>query len=167
MKELTQDRLKEALHYDSENGSWTWLIQTSRSQTKPGDKAGRINKTWGRLEIMIDQKRYSASRLAWFYMTGEWPSAEVDHSDNNKLNNRWSNLRLASRSQNERNKSLTSRNKSGFKGVSWDPLRGKWKAQIGLPTGNKFLGRFDCPKKAHAAYCAAVEALSCDFARVS
>ena len=96
-------------------------------------------------------------------MTGSWPDYEVDHIDSDMLNDRWSNLRLATRGQNEANKPLTKRNRSGFKGVSWDKERNKWKAQI----KSRLIGRFDTPEEAHAAYVVELKKMHGDFARLS
>lgn len=163
---LKYARLLEALNYSPESGIWTWRIATARHQNEIGSLAGRINKTHGRLEIGLDGKRYSASRLAWLYMTGEWPEVEVDHWDTNCLNNKWDNLRLATRGQNESNKGITKRNTSGFKGVSWSREKNKWLAQIACGGKHKFIGYFDDPKEAHAAYSRELIAFYGEFARV-
>jgi hypothetical protein len=57
---------------------------------------------------------------------------EVDHINGNGLDNRRSNLRLATKSQNMQNMRLSRINTSGFKGVCWDKDRGKWRAHITL-----------------------------------
>lgn len=163
---LTVKRLKELLKYDPHTGVFIWLIQTNRSQTKPGDRAGRVNATTGRCEIGVDGKRYISARLAWFYMTGRWPVGEVDHADTNPLNDRWKNLRLATRGQNEANKGLSRRNTSGMKGVSWDRNRQKWKAQIAANGKNRLIGRFETPDAAQAAYARELISLHGKFARV-
>lgn len=91
---------------------------------------------------------------------------QVDHIDLNPLNNRRSNLRLASQQQNSANQRKPKSNTSGFKGVSWDKENRKWKAQITHGGANHSLGRFDTPEEAHAAYCKAAEELHGEFARV-
>jgi len=164
--ELTPDRLKAFLRYDAFTGNWTWLVQP-RKGINIGDVAGRLNATHGRWEVGIDGRRYSASRLAWFYMTGAWPEREVDHKDANSLNNKWKNLRIATRGQNEANKGLTRRNTSGFKGVSWDRSRQLWKAQIGCGGRPRLIGRFKSPEEAHAAYAVELQRFYGQFARLA
>ena len=68
---ITAERLRAILHYDPETGIWTWLIAASNN-VKVGDVAGSKEKQ-GYWVIVIDYRRYKAHRLAWLYMTGEWP----------------------------------------------------------------------------------------------
>lgn len=89
----------------------------------------------------------------------------VDHIDGDGLNNRRSNLRLATREQNNRNQRLVKRNSSGFKGVSWDKKERKWLAQIRVDGRSRNLGRYKTPEQAHAAYCAASLKIYGEFAR--
>ena len=55
---------------------------------------------------------------------------EVDHINHNRLDNRKENLRFATRSQNNWNRSLNKNNTSGYKGVSWNKKVGKWESRI-------------------------------------
>ena len=110
---LTQEYLKKILHYDPSTGDWTWLITVpGRKQGEPA--GGRRPDGYGR--IGINNKRYLMHRLAFLYMTGEFPE-EVDHIDQNPRNDRWNNLRSVSHSQNMMNSSMQSNNKLGIKGV--------------------------------------------------
>jgi hypothetical protein len=88
-----------------------------------------------------------------------------DHEDNNPLNNRRSNLRLASIAQNTQNQSKLSTNTSGYKGVYFFKPTGKWRAQIQANWQRKTLGYFDTPEEAHEAYCKAADELHGEFAR--
>lgn len=75
--------------------------------------------------------QFSLARLVWFKQTGEDPGLNVvDHKDTNPLNDKWDNLRLATRAQNSHNRSVGSTNTSGVKGVYWDKIQGKWRARI-------------------------------------
>jgi hypothetical protein len=96
---LTQARLKELLHYDPESGAITWASRPS-SRVKVGMLAGKVHPTQGYRQVRADKSLYYAHRLAWLYMTGEWPAADVDHINHVRDDNRWSNLRGATRSQN-------------------------------------------------------------------
>ena len=142
---LTQAKLKELLHYEPETGVFTWIESTS-SRIKIGDIAGNKGVD-GYIDIGIYGKLLRAHRLAYLYMTGEWPEM-VDHRDGDGLNNKWENLRLASKRENAINSKRSAKNKSGFKGVSWHVGGKKWQAHC----GPIYIGLFDTPEMAHAAY---------------
>lgn len=152
-KPLTQERLKELLDYDPETGVFTWRVNRGYTATA-GAVAGYVSK--GYLMVGIDStghgRAFQASRLAFMWMTGHFPAADCDHADGNPLNNRWTNLRAASRAENQRNKRVQSNNVTGLKGVSLH--RGtKWVARIKVDVKKRpYLGIFDCPAAAHFAY---------------
>lgn len=123
---LTLERLKHLLHYDPLTGVFTNIAP--RKKIRVGERSGTSES--GRWVITIDRRHYPAARLAWFYMTGEWPPAQVDHKDRNPANDVWTNLRLATNKQNQENRSLDRRNKSGIKGVHWQSRIQRWIAQI-------------------------------------
>lgn len=135
---ITSQRLRRLLKYTPETGIFTWRV--NRCRVVSGDEAGRIT-AYGYLSIKIDQVDYAAHRLAWLYMTGEWPVHQIDHQDRVRLNNRWTNLRPATNKQNHENLSLTVRNTSGFPGVRWDAQREKWYAFITSNGKMRNLGR--------------------------
>ena len=91
---------------------------------------------------------------------------DVDHRDGNGLNNRKSNLRLATRSQNQWNKTAYKTNTSGYKGVTWDIQKGKWRVKIAVNRRQIFLGLFDDLTEAGAAYAEAALKYHGDFANV-
>jgi hypothetical protein len=123
--ELTQDRLKELLHYDPETGHFTWRA-TSRN-VAAGSRAGTIDSR-GYRQISVDGKLRLAHRIAFLYMLGTFPPGDVDHVNQMKDDNRWPNLRSATRRENAGNKGLQKNNTSGHRGVSWDKRVGKWVA---------------------------------------
>lgn len=150
---MIPDLLRSLMAYNPETGVFTRLVATrGKGGRKPiGARAGFLNARDGRFYIDIHGKRYAAHRLAWLYMTGTWPS-EVDHKNRIPSDNRWSNLRVATRSQNNANVGLKSHNTSGVKGVCWDRSRGLWLAQISVDTKRMHLGRFSSKEEAAAAY---------------
>lgn len=94
---------------------------------------------------------------------GRWDL--VDHVDLNSLNNVRSNLRLATNSQNLCNRKMTSLNKSGYKGVQFYPNYNKWLARVGFQGRKVFVGYFDTPEAAYAAYCLKAKELHGEFFR--
>ena len=79
------------------------------------------------------------------------PSSHVDHVDRSPSNNKWTNLRLATRSENMRNASMSKNNTSGYKGVAWDAGRRKWLVAVGINGKSKFVGRYVCVHEAGIA----------------
>lgn len=153
MKELTQDALKELLHYDQGTGMFTWKV--SRGGTAwAGTVAGSFDKVRGYWKIIVGNRNYQTHRLAWFYVYGRWPAC-LDHINRIRTDNRLANLREVTRSQNLQNTTTHRSKVSGFRGVSFCKQTGRWKAQIGLNGKNTNLGRFGAPEDAHAAYLAA------------
>lgn len=162
---LTVERLREVVHYNPGTGFFTWLI--SRRVVRAGARAGSVHKKTQYLRIKIDGVDHLAHRLAWLYMTGQWPPDQIDHRDLVRSHNWWSNLRLANNSQNNANSRLPSCSTSGFKGVTWSRHRKKWQAQITFQGRNQYLGGFDTPEAAHAAYAAAAIKHHGEFARLA
>jgi HNH endonuclease/AP2 domain len=119
-------------------------------RAKAGSIAGSSGHHRGYRYIKIDGKLYASSRLAFLYMTGEWPQHFVDHIDRCRNNDKWDNLRPATRSQNTANRKGI--NRSGFKGVSWNIKNREWVAQIQVNGIKRRLGGFDNPSDAHARY---------------
>ncbi len=88
----------------------------------------------------------------------------VDHKDGDGLNNRGSNLRLATPGQNSANQAKHKKNTTGFKGLFWSPSSRKWCAQIGRSGVKYYLGAFDHRERAAEAYDRAALALFGEFA---
>ena len=124
---LTQERLKELLHYNPDTGVFIWRI--SRRGVKQGKIAGSISSD-GYLFIGIDCRLYRAHRLAWLYITGEFPRHQIDHINHDRDDNRICNLRDVSMGENSRNRRKDPRNTSGHTGVYWLKAKKKWQASI-------------------------------------
>lgn len=99
---ISYSHVASILAYDPDTGVFTWK-QTKGPRAKAGDVAGCLNDQ-GYWRVKIDGKHYRANRLAYLLMTGDWPAHEVDHENGIQSDNRWDNLRHATRSQNEVNK---------------------------------------------------------------
>ena len=166
---ITEERLKHVLDYNPKTGVFIWKVVTG-NRAKIGGVAGYIAtdkpNNYRYRTIRIDKSAYRASRLAWLWMTGSFPNAEIeiDHKDGNSLNNRWCNLRLATKPQNQFNSKISKNNKSGFKGVHLHG-NGRWRAQLQVNGTRVHIGVFNTPEDAHAAYCVAAKKHFGDYAR--
>jgi hypothetical protein len=130
---ITQDRLKELFSYSPKTGKFKRFIN---------DRIARTKQSAGYIQILIDGKLYLAHRLAFLYITGSMPDKCIDHINQIRDDNRWSNLRVVSHSENLRNARISKRNTSGKLGVSFNTKSNKWVA-IGTQNGKrKFLGYF-------------------------
>jgi hypothetical protein len=153
MTTLTAHRLRELLHYAPETGEFRWRVDRG-NKIKAGSIAGGASKAHGYYQIGTGGRLYYGHRLAWLYMTGEWPSAEIDHINRDKADNRFANLREATHQENCWNLPIIRSNKSGISGVRWHA--GKWVAYICVSGEVKHLGRFVCKEEAGQAYSEAV-----------
>ena len=141
---LSAEELKKILTYNPNTGTFV----RKRLNRQTGTRLANRN-----IQISIYQKRYYAHRLAWLYMTGEWPENLIDHIDRNPSNNRFENLRQCVREQNVQNISLIKASTiSGLVGVTWFYPRNKWQARIMLNRKSRSLGYYDSKEEAHAAY---------------
>lgn len=80
MTELTAEVLRSKLDYSPETGVFTWRVRAGKAW--PGRVAGSPD-SWGHTQIRINTRKYAAHRLAWLYMTGNWPADMLDHIDGN------------------------------------------------------------------------------------
>lgn len=155
--------LLERLKYDPETGSFTRIKATGyRLQWKAGAPVGRVGSK-GYVGITLDKQHYKAHRVAWAIMTGAWPTDEIDHINGVKNDNRWCNLREATRSQNVWNTRRGVNNKSGYKGVHRFDAR-LWRATVGFNNKKYEVGLFRCPTAAYLARIAKVKELHGEFA---
>jgi len=166
---ITYARLHEVLNYDPETGVFTWRAKTC-CKVVIGGVAGYVDKRTykrggGYRYIRIDGTLYVAAQLAVLWMTSKWAPRDVDHINGVRDDNRWTNLRLADRSQNCANSPARGGAYSKLKGVSFNWAAGKYQAQIKVDYRQRYLGLFDTAEAAHAAYCAAAKKYFGEFAR--
>jgi hypothetical protein len=150
--DITLDQLRAILHYSPETGKFIWKVKTCR-KVVPGATAGYIKFDGYRI-IKINKRNYRANRLAWFYITGNWPTGDIDHIDGDPRNDAFTNLRDVSTAGNIQNqKRATARNKTGgLLGVSKLKRSKRWRARICTNGVHKLIGWFDTPEEAHQAY---------------
>lgn len=153
MTELTYERMVRFLSYDPATGAFTSLI--NRGPIKIGQVVGGVN-VQGYIQIQIDGIIYYGHRLAWLYMTGEWPKDTIDHINGVRHDNRFENLRDVEPSGNAQNQRRPRKdNETGLLGVSKHSQMDKWVARIKIGSMYQHLGCFDTPEEAHDAYLAA------------
>lgn len=161
---LTADRARELLEYSVQHRGLIWRV--TRSKAKAGSLAGRPDKD-GYLIIGIDGKRYKAHRVVYLMHHGAFPDGDVDHIDCDKQNNLIENLRVADASQNRCNVRLQVVNSTGFKGVHFNKNARRYRSIIKFKGETRFLGYFDNPEDAHAAYTEAANDMHGEFARAA
>jgi hypothetical protein len=156
---LTQERLKQLLHYDPTTGKFTRLASTRIDRV--GKEPGSHN-TKGYVQIRLDGVLYVAHRLAWLYVNGCFPKNQLDHIDGNKSNNKLENLREATNKQNQENTPLQVNNTSGYRGVHFERNRKglkKYSASVGHNGKQTRIGLFLTAEDAATAAKAARDSL--------
>lgn len=148
---LTLEELKAVLTYDPSTGLFTRKITIS-GRFNAGDVVGHKAKN-DYVRICVGYRSYAAHRLAWFYMTGMWPDRVIDHINGKRNDNRFTNLRSVSNSENLQNQRKAHKGtRSGLLGVGWHAKARKWRSQITLDKKQVFLGLFETKEEARAAY---------------
>lgn len=133
--DIDQKTIKSIISYDPDSGKFSWI-----SDALQGKRFGCIHK--GYLTVKISNKPFFAHRLAFLYMTGQFPPDSVDHIDGDTTNNRWENLRPVDRAENGKNMKVGARNKSGVMGVFWRNESSNWRAYIKVGRKQLHLGTF-------------------------
>lgn len=161
----TLEQASRYYRYEPDSGQLLFVIDGHRRR-RTGEPAGWTNQN-GYVLVRIEGHAFRAHRVAWLLQTGEWPTLDVDHINGVRTDNRWCNLRAATRSQNLQNMGRRRDNLSGVKGVGYDRAKRRWRAQIKVDGRNLHVGRFDTKEEAAAAYAAAAEKYFGEFARAA
>lgn len=140
------------LQYNRDTGIIRWRKNEAIAGTKRPD---------GYTQVQVGGRRYLTHRLIWKMETGQWPVALIDHIDGDRSNNKWLNLREATRAQNSVNRLASKRNSSGHCGVSFRPDSRKWRARL----ARKYYGDFDSKELAIAARDEIAQAIYGEYAR--
>ena len=126
-----------------------------------GKEAGTLAKS-GYVQINLSGKFSYAHRVAWALFYGNNPT-EIDHINGDRSDNRINNLRECTRQQNNANKHFSS-GLVNFKGVYYNKSSKKFMSRIKINRKTIYLGYFDTPEEAHAAYCTAADKYFGEFA---
>ena len=160
-----QKLLNAELLYSPDTGIFTW-IHSGRGQTKRAGAPAGSAHSGGYVRIKVLGMTFFAHRLAYLFMVGEWPENDIDHINGVRDDNRWANLRAATRSENRRNcVGQPGRRVSPFKGVTTEHRSKRFKAQITVDGETIKLGHFDQESDAAIAYRQAAVALHGEFAK--
>lgn len=173
-KTVPIELLNEIVHYDPLLGTLKWKqrgahlfkrkCDADKWNNQYADSAAFKTKgTNGYLYGLIYNKYFYAHRIAWAIHYGEWPENHIDHINGNKHDNRISNLRLATSSQNAMNCKVHRDSKTKAKGVIM--VDGKFSAKIFVNGKGVHLGRFNSLEEASAAYKAASDKYHGEFGR--
>lgn len=140
---------KAKLKYIPETGEFIWIGHNKYNPELLGTIAGSINGD-GYRHINYDGVKIKAHRLAWWFMTGAFPTQTIDHIDRDRDNNAWTNLREADMFLQNANTSIRHDNTSGYKGVN-KTKNGKWLARVSIRKQRISLGTFTTPELAQEA----------------
>lgn len=144
--EAELEGIDKNLSYDPETGVFKYLTKRGR---KNKDLTVSSKDRHGYIRVSYKGKRYLGHRVAFYLMKGFWPKQDVDHIDGNRANNKWGNLREASRSENLWNQKVT-RGESKYKGVVRSG-RG-WVAQVSKKPDKYYLGYYLSQEEAALVY---------------
>lgn len=146
------DILRKLLDYDSETGLLRWKVYRGRL-ARAGSIAGSKSKS-GYINIKIRGCLHCAQKICWGLHFGLLTDLSLDHKNGIRDDNRIANLREATRSQNMAN--AYGKSRSGLpKGVT--RKNSKFQAEIRCNGERTYLGVFETPESAHAAYCDAAK----------
>lgn len=157
---VTQSRLRELIKYCPDTGDFTWVVNR-KGPAKMGDRAGTVCPL-GYTVICLDGIRYMSHRLAFMYVTGQFPRDEIDHIDGNPRNNSWINLREATRATNCQNTRVSKNNKLGIKGICLHHT-GKYRAYTSIGAKSVHIGLYETVEEAKLARDKVVSELHGDY----
>jgi hypothetical protein len=181
----TPEELREFLRYEEDTGKLFWRLRNESHFAEGKYSPARLMKRWNTLFagkeagsvhtdpkdgyqfhcIRLGKRLYKSSRVIWAMKRGVWPDKDIDHRDTDSLNNRWGNLRKATKSENAWNR-RTFRGRR-YKGVHFHIQRQKWIARITVHSVQYHLGVFDTPEEAYVKVCEARLKYHGEFARAA
>jgi hypothetical protein len=168
MNTLPIELIRSVIDYDPETGAMVWkdsddLPPFFNRRLIGAPALASVHRT-GYLHGHLFGLSVKAHRVAWAIHYGKWPELFIDHIDRDRANNRIANLRIATRSQNGRNKVSKQNTSSQYLGVSYHISNRKWQASIRDHGQDIHIGYFDDEVKAARAYDAAALKIHGEFA---
>lgn len=152
MIEVTAEQIRTICTYHPDTGVFARVLRkTPFGEWVNCFRVPKSTTAYGYLQMNVNGWPYLVHRLIVLYTLGYFPLEDVDHIDGDRLNNRWSNLRLVNRQENLRNCGVRSDNTSGQVGVSFAKDRRSWHAYIGDGDERTSLGHFKTFDEAVAA----------------
>ena len=142
---VTHAELTRRFSYDEMTGEFRLRVGVLR-HGRIGEDPVR-HDDFGNGFINIDSQKYAATRVAWFYVTGRWPTRHVRCIDRDRSNIAFSNLKEGTR--------IYTREQAPRKqehGVSWDEKKKKWQAVYRTAARYEHLGYFDDIEEARAIW---------------
>lgn len=156
--ELTQEHVRELFNYNQETGVLTRKASSNNQMIRVGDEVGCL-RTDGYREVKINGKSCKVHRIIFLWMTGEFPEVDIDHENRVRHDNKWKNLRSATRAENCQNQGVYKNNTSGHLGLSWNVRSEKWRVRLMVEGKSMHLGYFAnkddaifCRKQANIKY---------------
>lgn len=157
--DLTAELARELWSYCPDTGVLVWRVNRpfNRVQGKPtGSVCGDRY-----LCVQYQNKNYRVHRVIWLMVTGAWPNDELDHINGDRGDNRWVNLREATRVQQNYNRKSWGTYPKGVRKAN--SLEKPYRAYITIDGKHKHLGVYKTPEEAHEAYKAAATELHGEF----
>lgn len=146
----TLNAMKECLRYDGETGKFYWIKKpTKYSKVTLGTEAGGSNTKYRYTLITFLGQKVYAHRLAWFFVTGSFPTKFIDHINGNGEDNRIENLREVERSGNSRNQAI---HRSGKVPGVFRTDSGRFQVIKRIKNKNYYLGVYDSNDEAYQVF---------------
>jgi len=157
------ESIRDFLELDKDSPSGITWKKYAGGKSKVGKHAGHLHQEKQRWVVTFKKKLYYCYRIVYYLQTGIDPGDRfIDHATHETDTN--NNLRVATQAENMANARIRSDNTSGFKGVTFDKVRRKWKSKIHIDGREIFLGRFKTREDAAHAYNAAALEYRSEFA---
>ncbi|NBW23602.1 MAG: Pathogenesis-related transcriptional factor and ERF protein [Caulobacteraceae bacterium] len=164
MKKPKYEEVAKILDYNPKTGKFFRKINTG-SFGRIGEVLGYTTKRGYRKTSVCNIQLYD-HQLAWLLFYSKWPDRQIDHINGNRSDNRISNLREATVSQNALNRSYQSNSKTKYKCINWKPDRKKYRVKIGVNKKYYHIGYFVNLDEAIKARDIAIKKLHGEFAKV-
>jgi hypothetical protein len=157
LSNITIEYVRSIISYDPGTGQFTWLprypSELAWNYAFAGKRAGSLDGR-GYRKIKLLGISIKEHRLAWFYQNGVWPDGQIDHINRDKADNRLSNLRVVTNSENMRNMPLKRLNPQTL-GVNYHRRDNRFRAVITVNKVIIHLGGFKTFEEAREARVAA------------